>query len=251
MNKQFASKALALSATLLVATAPAREASALGVGEVVGGIQAAYSAYEKFFGNQLTLSQATEQVVLAIGSAKAEILSRIDRLAAADGKACAKDAVINFQTIGGMTQSGKEVLAINALSCLTMIESRLEVVEDKASVDNLGFALNALGPILLMTRASAGLAPVSDIPDTIQNSNFLVIDKLRPRCNTVRVGFPEDGEPLQYNTKCAAYNGDNASVFTWTGDPDRLTKMQNVQNNATRNTSRRVAQAANAAVSKL
>ena len=98
MNNRIAGAALAMSATVLLTTLPAPEARAAGVGDVVTGVTTAYAAYEKYLGNQLTLDQATAQVVVAITAAKVEIIARIDGIAAADAKACARAAVIDFQT---------------------------------------------------------------------------------------------------------------------------------------------------------
>lgn len=247
MKKLAIARSLALAATVLAATAPSRDASA-GAAEVASGIGTAYSVYEKFLGNQLTIEQATAQVLTALNATRDEIVRTIEGIAAADAKACARAAVINFQTIDRMSDVDKSLLAASSLQCLTTIEAYLEVVQTKANVDKLGFALNALGPIVLMSRAAADIPEVPEIPDIIVNSNAFLIQELTPACTVKRVGFPDEDQPQQLNIRCAAYNGDTHSVLTYQGDPQRLAKHTNAQNQAARNTSRRVAQAANAAI---
>jgi hypothetical protein len=247
MTKLTVAKSLAVAATLLAATAPSRDASA-GAAEIASGIGTAYSVYEKFLGNQLTLDQATAQVLTALSATRAELVRTIEGIAAADAKACARAAVIDFQTIDRMSDVDKSLLASNSLQCLTTIEAYIETLQTKPNLDKLGFALNALGPIVLMSRAAAGIPVVPEIPDIIVNSNTFLIQELTPACNVKRVGFPDEDQPQQLNIRCAAYNGDSHSVLTWQGDPERLAKHTNAQNQAARNTSRRVAQAANAKI---
>jgi len=246
MKYRIPARALAALIAILFASMPTRPAAAaVDPGTVITGIKTAYDLISKYTNHQLTLEQATAQVVSAIGAAKTEILARIDGLAAAQGKACTKSAIIAFQDIQILSQTSKEQLAKDGLDCLTLMEAYLEEIEDKASVDKLGFALNALGPILMMTRANAGLPQTFAISDAIQNGNYAVIAKLLPRCQTFTLTGDSQGNFTEQNIKCTAYNGDTGWAFSWVGDPNQPQERIQAQNKATRNTSRAVAQAVN------
>src|SRR3954452_17778682 len=83
----------AVTATASLAL-PAKPANAVDPGTVAAAAQAAYSAYQKFVAHELTLQQATTQIINAIDAAKTQIIAHVDRLAAADARACTRAAVI-------------------------------------------------------------------------------------------------------------------------------------------------------------
>lgn len=247
MNTRYLGRALVLSLVVGSAGFPSR-ASAVGVTDVISGIKTAYDVYSKYQGNQLTLAQATSQMIYAINTAKTEILARIDGIAAADAKACSKAAITTFGDIQYLSWDSKQHLATDSLECLLVIEAYLEVVEDKAAVDKLGFALNALGPVVMMARVHAGLPRSHVVSDAVLNGNYAVIAKLFPRCVTYTLWGDSSGGVVEQNIKCTAYNGDYGWAWSWVGDPAQGQKKIAAQNTATRNTSRAVAQAVRSVV---
>ncbi len=242
MKRSHVAKAILLAATLAVATIPARPAQAVTVGQVVSALKTAYSLYEKYGKDELSLEEATDQIISAINSAKVEIIARIDAIAAADARACAKSTIIQFEDIELLSEDAQFALASSAIDCMTLIESYLEVVDDKPSVDKLGFALNALGPVTMMLRAHVGLPESAAVSDMLINGNYAIIAKLHPTCQTMTLWGDSDGGFVEKNVRCRAYNGDIGMAFSWVGDPNFATKKTQAEDKATRNTSRKIAQ---------
>lgn len=243
MTKLPFAKSLVLAAIVLMASLPARPAAAVSVGDVISALKSAYDAYNKYAGGELTLAQATDQMIGAINGAKTEILARIDGIAAAEGKACAKSTIILFADIELLTLDNQQALANDAVECLALLESLLETVEDKAAVDKLGFALNALAPIAMMARAYVGLPESAAISDMVINGNWAVIAKLHPPCVVMTLWGDSSGGTVEKNVRCTAYNGDRGWGFSWVGDPAFEQKKVQAEDTATRNTSRAIAQA--------
>src|SRR5690349_9541030 len=78
----------------------AQPANAVDPLTVIGVIEAAYSAWQKFAkGGGLTLDQAVQQIKQAILDARNQIIDQIDLVAVASVRACAESAVINFNDI--------------------------------------------------------------------------------------------------------------------------------------------------------
>ncbi|MDQ0931201.1 hypothetical protein [Streptomyces turgidiscabies] len=90
---------------------------------------------------------------------------------------------------------------------MTRIDSLLATVSDKAAVDQLGFAVNAVGPIALVARARAGFE-TAGLKSTLVNAHNAITTRLEPRYVTVRVREPGPGRPLiEEQITCTAYNG--------------------------------------------
>ena len=231
-----------LCTALFAATIPARPAEAVTAAQVVSALKTAYSLYEKYNSDELTLQQATDQMIDAINSAKTEIIARIDGIAAADGRVCAKSAILGFEDIRYMSRDNQEDLARDALNCMVLIETYLDTVSDPAAVDKLGFALNALGPVTMMARAHVGWPESSAVSDMLINGNYAVIAKLHPPCHAMTLWGDSDGGFVEKNVRCTAYNGDIGMGLSWVGDPDFDEKKTEAEDYATRNTSRKIAQ---------
>lgn len=236
-------KVIALIAVLSAATLPSRNAEAITIGDIVSGLKKAYDAYKKYRGGELTLQQATDQLLAGIESAKEEILAQIDGIAAAEGRACARGVILNAEDMDAVSQQVREQLAFDGVYCLSLIESLLDTVDDEAAVDKLGFALNALGPVVQMARAQAGLGESSGVTDMLINGNLAVIAKLYPHCATITLASDSSGDFIEQQIRCTAYNGDRGYGFSWVGDPGFQAKKEKAANRATRNTSRAVGQA--------
>lgn len=194
-------------------TAPARAEQAQSSVSVqaidyVAVVKAAYEAYKAYAASQaLTLEQATQQILSAIDSAKSEILSHIDQVATADARACARQAVIDFADITRFTTDTLQAFARDTTGCVTRIDSLLGAVTDKAAADQLGFAVNAVGPISLVARARAGFE-TAGLKGTLANTHNTIVAKLDPVCVTVRIREPGPVAPtIEEQITCTAYNG--------------------------------------------
>jgi hypothetical protein len=168
---------------------------------VINVINAAYSAYKNFLQGGLSTKDATNQIITAINTAKTEIIAHIDAVAVAQAKACAKEAVVDFPSFDVLSADNQQLFALNATSCVTLIDSLITTVTDKGAVDQLGFAVNAVGPITLMARSRTGLSN-SGVTPILVADNQTAKTVLNPECGRV----PEPGSPGE--VLCESYNGD-------------------------------------------
>ncbi|MGW3650821.1 hypothetical protein [Streptomyces sp. NPDC000878] len=198
----------AAPATPVTATGAAHAQPSVLAIDYVAVVKAAYAAYQAYAASQaLTLEEATQQILSAIDSAKSEILSHIDQVATADARACARQAVIDFADITRFTTDTLQAFARDTTGCVTRIESLLSAVSDKAAADQLGFAVNAVGPISLVARARAGF-DTAGLKGTLVNTHNTIVAKLDPVCVTVTVREPGPVRPIvEEQITCTAYNG--------------------------------------------
>jgi hypothetical protein len=150
---------------------------------IITVVKAAYSAYQMFAGGDLSVRQATMQILNAIYSAKTEIMGRIDAVAAAQARACAQDAVLDFENFDAYSRDSQEAFAMAARSCVNLIDSLLATGPDKAAADQLGFALQAVGPIMLIVRSRVGVSNASMVPVLVRSTQA-VITQLTPTCSS-------------------------------------------------------------------
>jgi hypothetical protein len=218
--------ALSVGMILPMAAAPAQA----DVGTVVGVIQAIYSLYQKFAGGELTLERAVQQIDNQIQNAKTAVINEIDLVAVANVKACAASAVIDFADIDALTPDNLQAFALDTTSCVTEANSLLGAVTDKAAIDEIGFALNTVGPLALMARTKAGLTTPA-LTAVLVSGDTTLITALLPACQHVDESGGEPGVPHFYLWECTAYNGDQGAAKA----------LATSQNQATANTSRAVA----------
>ncbi|WP_204001286.1 hypothetical protein [Virgisporangium aurantiacum] len=179
-----AGPAAAAPADRFAATGQAQLAVTPGeVGAIASVISAAFTAYRTFTAGSLSVEDATRQILNAIYSAKVEVMARIDAVAAAQARACAQDAVLDFENFDSYSRDSQEAFAMAARSCVNLIDSLLATGPDKAAADQLGFALLAVGPIMLIVRSRIGVSNTSMIPVLIRSTQA-VITQLTPTCNS-------------------------------------------------------------------
>lgn len=237
MRRTFLRAATAGAAAIGIVVPSATPAQA-DAATVVAVAKQIYSLYQQFAGGGgLTLQGAIQQITAAIQSSQTAIVSQIDLVATANVRACALSAVINFADINALTPDNLQNFALQTTDCVTQAKSLIDVVStDKAATDQLGFAMNTVGPLALMARAKAGLTTPALRAVLVAGENTL-ITALLPSCDEMNVGG--DGPPL-FEWTCTAYNGDiGTAVVVRTGDA-----LARAQDKATRNTSRAIAQAA-------
>jgi hypothetical protein len=198
--------AIVVSAT--VSTVGLPRADAVEPGTILAAAGAAFTAIQALRSGTLTLPQATDRIVAAIGQARTQILAEIDLLAVADAKACARTAVTDLSDIALFTPDTMQAFARDTLMCVNTHDARMGVSE-RAALDQLGFSLDIIGPIAMLARAHVGFN-TADVRATLINDNNIVVSRLAPSCwSTPLTGDSEPGSPtVEYQLNCVAYNGD-------------------------------------------
>jgi hypothetical protein len=189
-----------------------------------------------------SISDAIQQIVAKIEQAKTEILSHIDAIATAEAKACAQHAVVEFADINLFNPDVLQQWTQNVTGCAISIDSLIGSVTDKGQKDQLGLALNIAGPIAIAARIKVGFS-TSLLIETLRHGENSIISQLVPTCRQWTVIDPPTTETTY---RCDAYNGDwsTGEQSTYRGRPQGppINKPE-VENQATRNTSRALAQA--------
>lgn len=198
-------------AALTAAGLPAPPAAAVDPATAAKAAYTAYTAYKAYTARQLSVQEATDRILLAIDSAETAILAHLDRLAAADGRACATSALANAVDLPVMTLTASQTFANSTVECLTLIQARMRVVSTVGAFDDLGFALNVVGPVALLAKARAGMAtePARALLDQA-NENILL--RIQAQCSTTVVPPPVKGAPSMWQLRCVAYNGSGIMV---------------------------------------
>jgi len=179
--------------------------------------------WKGFQGGGMSIETATRQILAAIESARTDIISHMDRLAAAEARACATRHVIELADIERFTPDTMQAWAQNATGCVTQIDALLGVVTDKPALDVLGMAMNIVGPIALIARSRAGFSTGALLSVVISGNNK-AITKLMPQCIFVS-GFQP---PYITRSVCISYNGDRAEVLNqYYNDALRMQAMRN------------------------
>lgn len=182
---------------------------------VIEAATVAYKAYDEFFGGRLSQDQAAKKTIAAINAAKSEIMQHSERLAAVDVRACTDSAVINVADLEAFSTDSRQVLAMNATECVTRASSLLQVVTTTAQYDELGFALNTVGPIALLARASSGLGTTA-LRDALVNANNALTARMTAStsCGAQRLdGDSPPGGVISYRLTCTAHNGETGSTI--------------------------------------
>jgi hypothetical protein len=222
---------------------PAAPGEAIEVEQVLAAVKTAYTLYQEFLDHGTTLEQATADIINAVNTAKAEILTQINAIAAAQAKSCAKAVIISYESIGEFTEDVTQQFANDSIACLTEIESLLNlfaVGKDQVNSDILGVTLNALGPVVLLVDAYAQFDRSAAILDLVESGNQVVIGTIVPYCWQYTI--PGDSNPEEIVINCTAYNGDKGFGSSYVGDPNLQKRRQEAERYAYRNTSRRIAE---------
>lgn len=132
-------------------------------------------------GGPSEIELAVEAIIAEIEASKTEIINHIDSIAASDVRACARHHVSELEDIESFSQSTLQSWAQDATACAFLAESRLQSVTSKPAVDEIGFALNVIGPVALAARAKAGFS-TTGVMNVIENGNNIVMAKLTPNC---------------------------------------------------------------------
>ncbi len=207
---------LPVAATLVFAGAP--RANAVDAGQVIAIVKGAYEAYKMLTDTQeLTLDEATTRIIDAVDEIKEETISHIDRIAAAEVQACARSAVIDFEDIRIFSPDNQQAFARDATDCVSLATSYIASVDDRGAVDQMGFAVNVVGPIALVARSFVGLS-TGTLKNTLIAADNSVVSKLTASCSArTEPYFDERGKPIpdlaDNFLTCRAYNGDQGHDY--------------------------------------
>src|SRR3954454_5560680 len=105
------------------------------VGIIITAAKVAYAAYTEFLSGNISVRQATDQIIAAISGAKIEIINHIDAIAAAEARACAQDAVLGVEDFNHFTQDNQQAFALAATSCVDRSDTLLTTLTSKAAID--------------------------------------------------------------------------------------------------------------------
>ncbi|TDD28071.1 hypothetical protein E1218_08515 [Kribbella turkmenica] len=196
----------AIVASITVATTVSPpSAAAVTPSQVLSAISTAYEAYEKQFGGEMDIEESTTQILNAIGSVETSLIGHIDLLSSATIRACARSAVINVADIRLMTKDSLQFFAMAATDCVTKADAYITATTHKPALNEMGFAVNTVGPIALLARSKAGLTtPV--LEKTLTHANNTLVKKLNPSCSAIPQ--PSDSPAsLEVKLVCTAFNG--------------------------------------------
>jgi hypothetical protein len=208
--------ALAVVGTVAFAAAPANAAPAkpastastvrpaVTAAGIIAIVKSAYDLYKSFKSGGLSVQDATNQIIAAINSAKADIINHIDAIATASAKACAEEIVLDFDSFNVLSPDNQQLFARDATSCLTLINSLQTAVTAKPSLDQLGWTLDFVGPIALIVRSRVGFSNTGITPILVQG-NQATISLMAPSCHS----FIQEGHTMW---DCTAYNGDTSGA---------------------------------------
>ncbi len=183
----------------------------------------AYSFYRNATSGGISVGEATRRILAAIDGAKTEIINHIDRVAAAQVRACATAAVIDFADIEKFTPDTLQAFARDATYCSTLTESLLRTTTEQSVVDNLGAALNAIGPVALIARTRAGLSDAALKP-VLVNGNGVLLNKPQPTClvEPDEEWLPPGLWQTTGRVNCQAFNGDVGTEYVGDEPPKQL-----------------------------
>jgi hypothetical protein len=191
-------------------------ASAVAITDLPGYAKAAYAAYQAVFGHETTIDDAISQLRDDIDQARTQINAEIDRVQADLVRSCARTAVIDFADLDGMSDA--QAYATAATNCVTDGWALIDDSSDPASVDELGFALNVVGPLALAARTRAYGADSAGavlLRDTVIQANQRNLVRLRPYCQAIRGEVVSGRQEIEL--LCTAYNGDTGTGVAFVG----------------------------------
>lgn len=194
---------LSLSIVLTGTAPPAQAIEPATTAQVVTATVKAYEAWKS--------GQNTKTILGAINEAKTAIMAHADALAAADAKACTRHAVIESTDAHLLPPDVLTTWAQQVTYCVTLVDSLLDAVTDKATLNQLGFALATVGPIALATRKQVGLSTVG-VQAMLIDAHTTVKIRVAPACHNARdvwYGrfYGEFGYRAMWSWGCTAADG--------------------------------------------
>jgi len=238
----------AVAAVTIGVVGPARPAKA-----VVPYVQIAIAVAQYLFNrgsSAADIERAKREIIDAINASRNEIIGQIDTIASAEVRACTDAATTKMLIIDQMDPFSLALFTNDAVNCATLSSAYFDAVQTKAAADTIGKLLGTIYSIAMVGYAKVGF-PTMDLLDRLIRSYDAVVVKLAPDCCVVRVyssPSPDGGAPLDqtiYYTY-TAYNGDTGTTYAYYfhGQLRVAPDHTGASNEATRNTSRAIAQQA-------
>ncbi|WP_238005235.1 hypothetical protein KZZ52_16970 [Dactylosporangium sp. AC04546] len=187
-------------------------------GKYAGHVKTAYDIYQKLFGNEMTLQRAVDELQAAIARVSEQIngvLDEVGEIAAADVETCARTALVTFADIESLSADNAQQFATDATECVARARAYINVVDNRAAVDVMSYALNALGPVALFARANVGFGTTL-LRDDLVAANRRAVERLEPSCLASPLwGDALPGQPVEVQLACTAFNGRVGYDVTW------------------------------------
>lgn len=172
-------------------------------------------------GGPSEIELAVQAIIAEIEASKTEIINHIDSIAASDVRACARHHVSELEDIDHFSQSTLQSWAQDATACAFLAESRLQSVTSRPAIDEIGFALNVIGPVALAARAKAGFSTTA-LMNVIESGNQTVMAKLTPACTFTPfwgdVPAPPGGSgsvTVEVFVRCTLYGNHTGTTYVW------------------------------------
>lgn len=195
------------------------------------------------------LERAKREIIAAVEASKQEILNHIDTMANADVEACTQAAVTKVAQIDSMPGSLLGPFINGAVDCAALSNAYFNAVRNLAIADNIGKLMGVIYSIAMVGFAKYGLS-TTGLLDGLINGYQAVVTKLAPTCGDATYReYDEMGRlvTVEITHTCVAYNGDVASAtelyYLGRLRTPLIDRLQ-VNRDATRNTSRWIAQQA-------
>ncbi|MCW6005733.1 hypothetical protein K1W54_14265 [Micromonospora sp. CPCC 205371] len=195
------------------------------------------------------IAQLVLELVTAINSHEADIISHIDRIEAADLRGEATGILLVSENLNSMTGTALQNHAASATVTAKKAQSQIKAVESKAAADDLGYSMHTLYNIAIVANAKANWNWKS-VRDHYYIANDELIRKLAPTCANEQV---VQGPGQIYEVyHCQAYDGRTAQDAQWYTNGkwhvlrngewvEGQVNQVEVQNQATAHTSRAIA----------
>jgi hypothetical protein len=193
------------------------------------------------------IERAKQEIIAAVNAARQDILNHIDAIAAADVRACHQSATTLVAQIDLMDPFTLATFVLNAVDCASLSSAYFDAVQSLAAADNIGKLMGEIYAIAMVGFAKLGF-PTVDLLTSLITSYQHVINRLFPSCRTDTIREYDDRGRVFYmeiQYLCTAYNGDTGFGFEAYYRGRLVGGHMNkyaIENEATRNTSRAIAQ---------
>jgi hypothetical protein len=212
MRGRLLSAAVAVPMAAVVVLSGAPPANALDPMQIIDIVKKAYDTYKSLTEtHQLTLDEAMTRIIDAVNAAKADTLSHIDKISTVEAQSCARSAVIDFADIRLFSPDTQQAFARDTTACVSLAAADIAAVNDLGAVDQLGFAINLVGPIALLARSTVGFS-TDALKATLIAADNAVVSRLNPHCSVTTIPYFNGlGKPIPSLAEnlldCTAYNG--------------------------------------------
>jgi hypothetical protein len=179
---------LSVGATFISATQPPASAEVISTFTAIYTFaKNGYELYNKAFNTQ---PSDLVQLQAAINQSRNDIISEIDRVAAATTAACAGHVIDLLLNLDPVRTDRVEELADKSDQCVNDAQQQINQMGVGSGLDTVGFALNAVGPIALMLNAQLS-NDTSLLRQHIIDGNERLRNKLMPTC-AVTIDTPDN-----------------------------------------------------------